>query len=85
MTTRDGRTRPCSNRVDPEDPESAECGDEYGYCPSCEAKADAYWRNYFGLRDGMTPAEERKRLEGFRPVTAADHFRAWEEKRGLKR
>jgi hypothetical protein len=75
----------CPNRIDPEDPESAVCGDEAGWCPACEEKADAYWRNYFGLRDSMTPPEQRAQVERFRPVSAADHWRAWEEKRGLKR
>lgn len=62
----------CPNRLDPEDAESAECGDEGRPCPVCAYADEKRWREYFGLTPGMTKREHYDQLERMRPYVAPE-------------
>lgn len=57
---------PCTNRLDADDAESPECGDEGRMCEPCFQKEANYWRKYFG-QDYGTREEKRERLRAMDP------------------
>lgn len=68
-----------------DDGDEHECGDEGRLCEPCWRVKEDYWLRYFGLRPGMTPEEERSRLEAMKPFNRADYEAAWRLKRELER
>lgn len=57
------------HKIDPDDEESQECGDEGHVCYACASLVVKYWAEYFGLRPEMTRAEVGAQLEQFRPIS----------------
>jgi hypothetical protein len=45
-----------------------ECGDEGVLCDACRAEEAASWARHFGLKPGMTPAEQSAQLERFKTI-----------------
>ena len=66
----------CKNRIDVDDEDSPECGDEGRQCDECYERDAKYWADYFGVRNGRAnPA--------MRPVETISEGE-WAEWRALK-